>query len=80
MAAKIQCQRCGQEKEGLAHPPRPGDLGNQVLARTCESCWREWEEMEVKLINELRLNFMDPEADRTPQKHLREFLKLHDES
>ena len=80
MAVKIQCRRCGREQEGLAKPPLAGDLGDQVLAGTCESCWREWEAMEIKVINELRLNFMDPEADRTLQKHLREFLRINSES
>jgi Fe-S cluster biosynthesis and repair protein YggX len=30
--------------------------------------------MEVMVINELRLNFMDPGAQETLNKHMREFL------
>jgi Fe-S cluster biosynthesis and repair protein YggX len=30
--------------------------------------------MEVKVINELRLNFMDPQAEATLHSHLRAFL------
>jgi len=30
--------------------------------------------MEVKVINELRLNFMDPKAETTLHGHLRAFL------
>ena len=35
--------------------------------------------MEVRTINELRLNFMDPEAQRTLVRHLCSFLKLPEE-
>jgi Fe-S cluster biosynthesis and repair protein YggX len=32
--------------------------------------------MEVMVINELRLNFMDPEAQETLDRHMREFFGL----
>ena len=32
----------------------------RVLAGICSACWKEWEGMEVKVINEYRLNFMEP--------------------
>ncbi len=34
---------------------------------------------EVMVINELRLNFMDPDAQEILIRHLREFLKLDTE-
>ena len=38
------------------------------------SHWSEWGEMEVKVINELRLNFMDPAALDVLHLRMREFL------
>jgi hypothetical protein len=32
-----------------------------VLGSICADCWKAWEAMEVKVLNEYRLNFMDPE-------------------
>ena len=75
----VKCHRCGREASPLAAPPLPGELGAEVLRSSCAACWGEWEAMEVKLINELRLNFIDPESERTLHKHLREFLQLEPE-
>lgn len=41
----------------MAFPPR---LKERVLSSICDSCWQEWEGVEIKVINEYRLNFMDP--------------------
>ena len=74
--AKVTCRRCGKEGPALARPPQPGPLGAEIQSTVCADCWREWEKAEVMVINELRLNFMDPEAQRTLDTHMREFLAL----
>lgn len=74
--ATLDCQRCGKVAEPLERPPMPGMLGRLVQERICASCWREWEAAEVMVINELRLNFMDPEAQAVLEGHMREFLAL----
>ncbi|MCB1032968.1 MAG: Fe(2+)-trafficking protein [Acidobacteria bacterium] len=76
MSETLTCSRCHQDKAPLAKAPFPGPVGAEVLARTCADCWREWEAMEVMVINELRLNFMDPEAQDVLTRHMREFLEL----
>jgi Fe-S cluster biosynthesis and repair protein YggX len=48
----------------------------QELASVCAECWSEWEKQEVMVINELRLNFMDPRAAEVLHQKLREFLPL----
>ena len=62
----ITCARCGKDGD-----PAPADrvpfaaaVKEKVLAAICAACWKEWEGMEVKVINEYRLNFMDPRAPR----------------
>jgi Fe-S cluster biosynthesis and repair protein YggX len=47
-----------------------------VLAGVCADCWAEWEKQEVMVINELRLNFMDPNAASVLHQKLQEFLGL----
>ena len=42
----------------------------------CAECWGEWEKQEVMVINELRLNFMDPRSAEVLHQKLREFLAL----
>lgn len=74
--ANVACQRCGETREALASPPMPGNLGRQIQERICTECWAQWEAAEVMVINELRLNFMDPEAQAVLERHMREFLAL----
>ena len=74
--ADVTCKRCLKTAPGLAAPPFPGKLGREIQAAICAECWSEWQRHEVMVINELRLNFMDPEAQTTLQRHMREFLAL----
>lgn len=70
----IVCARCDEQREALGHPPFPGPLGEEIAARVCAGCWNEWMAMEIKVINELRLNFMEPEAQATLSRHMKDFL------
>ncbi|MEM9554655.1 MAG: Fe(2+)-trafficking protein [Acidobacteriota bacterium] len=56
--------------------PYGGALGEEIRANVCADSWQEWLQMEVMVINELRLNFMDPTAQDTLIEHMREFLAL----
>jgi Fe-S cluster biosynthesis and repair protein YggX len=74
----ITCVRCGKSAE----PPESRRVGyprafkEQVLGRVCAACWQEWEGMEVKVINEYRLNFMDPQHREQLQKACADFLQI----
>lgn len=75
MAATVHCARCGRaDAPALARRPLPGALGADILQRICADCWNEWQRTEVMIINELRLNFMDPESQTILNRHMREFL------
>jgi Fe-S cluster biosynthesis and repair protein YggX len=75
MAATVQCRRCGRpEAPALPRAPLPGPLGRDILEHNCADCWGEWTRSEVMVINELRLNFMDPAAQEILSQHMREFL------
>jgi Fe-S cluster biosynthesis and repair protein YggX len=74
----ITCARCG--KEGDPAPagrvPFAAAVKQKVVAAICASCWKEWEGMEVKVINEYRLNFMEPEHRAMLQRSCLEYLGL----
>ena len=72
----ILCARCGETALGVENPPFPGELGDELRGRTCRSCWSEWLRVEVMVINELQLNFMDPRSLEILARHMREFLLL----
>ncbi len=72
----VDCARCGRQAPGQAAAPYPGELGEELLRRVCADCWAEWQQVEVMVINELQLNFMDPRAQETLEQQMREFLGL----
>lgn len=76
MSETVQCSRCGRQAVSLARPPLPGAVGAEVQQHVCAECWGEWQKAEVMVINELRLNFMDPAAQDTLTQQMREFLHL----
>ncbi len=53
-----------------------GAAGREVQAGICADCWAEWAKAEVMVINELRLNFMDPASQEILNRQMREFLHL----
>lgn len=76
MTATVKCSRCGKEAAGVESVPYPGELGRQLRENVCADCWVEWERMEVMVINELRLNFMDPRSMELLEQHMRDFFFL----
>jgi Fe-S cluster biosynthesis and repair protein YggX len=71
----FQCRRCGGG-EPMAEAPMRGELGQQIRESICADCWREWLRMGTKVINELRLDFRDADAQATYDRHMKEFLGL----
>jgi Fe-S cluster biosynthesis and repair protein YggX len=74
----ITCSRC--QKTADAPPPHrvpfTGAAKERILTGICAACWKEWEVMEVKVINEYRLNFMDPQHRAQMQKSCFEFFNF----
>jgi Fe-S cluster biosynthesis and repair protein YggX len=73
---ELECSRCGDKGE----PPEPrrivlpAEEKQRVLRSICAACWAKWEAVEIKIINEYRLNFADPEHRRKLQQACTEFL------
>lgn len=75
----ITCSRCKLSRPTIEGNPYPGDLGDEIRQKVCGQCWAEWQQAEVIVINELRLDFMDPRSHDTLVQHMREFLGLDSE-
>ncbi len=76
MSDTIKCSRCGETKPRMSAPPVPGKTGEEIQDHVCAECWGEWQAMEVMVINELRLNFMDPKSQEVLDEHMRKFFFL----
>ncbi len=77
MSGAISCSRCLREAAaidaGSFYTPA---LEQELRAKVCADCWNEWQRAEVMVINELKLNFMDPQALPTLIAQMREFFAL----
>jgi len=77
VSATVACSRCGRtDAPALARAPLGGPFGAEILARVCADCWEEWRAVEVMVINELRLNFMEPSSQEILAAETRRFLGL----
>lgn len=81
MTTLVQCTKCGEEKPALANPPfragtKLGELGLEIQQRICSSCYKDWINMSVKLVNELRLDTTDPRGQEIWLTQMKTFLAL----
>ncbi len=72
----VLCCHCGLNAPKMEERPFKGELGEKVLAHVCQACWQEWVGMGTKVINELRLDFSDPQAGKVYESHMIEHLQL----
>jgi Fe-S cluster biosynthesis and repair protein YggX len=72
----FRCRRCLRANPPLKKAPLSSALGNEILASICQSCWREWLAMGVKVINEYRLNLASPQGSEIYETHMREYLGI----
>ena len=70
------CRRCGLDNPRLDRAPFNNELGAQILEKICTSCWKEWRDVSIKVINEYRLNLSTEEGSRIYDQHMMEFLGL----
>ncbi len=73
---EVTCVRCHRTAPAITSVSYPGKLGEELGTKICADCWAEWRHAEVMVINELRLNFMDPRSQDILIQHMREFLCL----
>ncbi|MBI2127368.1 MAG: Fe(2+)-trafficking protein [Thaumarchaeota archaeon] len=74
--AKIECIRCGNEREQASDVLYGGKLGDTIRSSVCYVCWAEWQDTEVKIINEYRLDLSDPNHRSFMTQKMKEFLGL----
>ena len=61
MSRKVQCHMLGEELDGLAFQPYPGELGKRIYDNISQQAWQKWLELQTMLINENRLSPINPE-------------------
>jgi Fe-S cluster biosynthesis and repair protein YggX len=60
----VQCVKLGKELPGLDRAPWKGELGQRVYDNVSKEAWRMWVEHAKMLMNEFRLNPLDPNSQK----------------
>ena len=74
MSRMVQCVKLGKEAEGLDMAPYPGELGQRIFENISKEAWRQWMGQQTILINEHRLNVIDPEHRAFIEGEMEKFL------
>lgn len=78
MSRTVYCKKYQKEMEGLDFPPMPGAKGQDLFNNVSKQAWQEWLQHQTMLINEKRLNLMDPEARQYLSEQMERFLSNQD--
>lgn len=74
MTHLVFCKKLQQELPALDRAPYPGELGQKIMKSISAQAWSEWMAHQTMLINENRLNLMDPSTRIFLEKELEKFL------
>ena len=74
MTKMIFCSKLKQELPGLNFPPYPGEKGARIMSQISQQAWNEWMQHQTMLINENRLNMLDPKARNFLATEMEKFL------
>ena len=78
MSHQIYCKHLKKEASALEKAPLPGDLGQKILENISAEAWAEWTEMQMKIVNEYRLDLALAEHRQVLKDQLNSFFGFGD--
>ena len=79
MSRKVLCAKFKKELPGLEKPPFGGDVGKMIYERVSAEAWQQWStDMQIKVLNEYRLNMADPRDYKVLVDQMMRFLGLEE--
>ncbi len=72
----VKCAKLGKDLPGLDKPPFGGDLGKKIFETVSAEAWRGWQDMQIKVLNEYRLNMANPKDYQLLVEQMMAFLNL----
>ena len=64
----------GEELDGLAFQPYPGELGKRIYENISQQAWQKWLELQTMLINENRLSPINAEHRKYLEGEMEKFF------
>jgi Fe-S cluster biosynthesis and repair protein YggX len=70
----VKCVKFGKELPGLDRVPWKGDLGQRVYDNVSAEAWKMWIEYSKMVMNEYRLNPLDPQSHKIMEEQMEQFF------
>lgn len=74
MTNMVNCVILGEESEALNKAPYPGELGQRILENVSKQGWMKWLGQQTILINEHRINVVDPKGREFLEEQMERFF------
>lgn len=78
MTRTVLCRKYKEELPGLERPPYPGPKGQDIYEHISQKAWMDWQKEQTMLINEKRLNMMNPDDRKFIQGEMDKFFSGED--
>lgn len=70
----VKCVKFGKEMPGLERIPWKGELGKRIYDNVSQEAWKMWIEHSKMIMNEYRLNPLDPNSQKIMEQQLEQFF------
>ena len=70
----VKCVKFGKEMPGLEYVPWAGEIGKRVYENVSAEAWKMWIEYSKMLMNEYRLNPLDPNSHKLMEEQMEQFF------
>ncbi len=74
MTRMIYCQRLKKQAPGMDFQLYPGQLGKKIFDSISQEAWSQWQHKQTMLINEKKLNMMNPDHRQLLEQAMIHFL------
>lgn len=78
MSRMVNCKKYGKELPGLALPPYPGPKGQEIYESVSQQAWKDWQTLQVMLINEKQLSMINGDDRKYLQAEMDKFFNNED--
>jgi len=70
----VKCVKLGRELPGLDRAPWKGAIGQRVFENVSKEAWKGWVEHSKMLMNEFRLNPLDPNSQKIIAEQMEQYF------
>lgn len=70
----VKCVKFGREMPGLDRVPWKGELGQRIYDNVSKEGWKMWIEYSKMVMNEYRLNPLDPQSQTVIAEQMEKFF------